>query len=120
MRTIIVTRHPALVSLLKERGLVTGNERVITHANAEDVRGMHVIGVLPMALAAIAESVTEIELALTPEMRGKELDLDALRLVAGNGFTYKVHKCAGPTQAALTTLKTAAALRCQDLEGRAL
>lgn len=88
--TVVVTRHPALVDLLRERGIIGEEARVIEHASPEDVRGKHVIGVLPLALAALAESVTEIPLKLTPEMRGKELDLDTLRGIAGDAVTYKV------------------------------
>ena len=87
---VIVTRHPALVELLKERGLIESSCRVIDHANVEDVRGQDVIGILPLSLAALARSVTEIPLALTPEMRGKELDLKTLRTIAGPAVTYTV------------------------------
>jgi hypothetical protein len=86
--TIIVTRHPALVALLRERGLIPDDVRVIDHATPEDVADKHVIGVLPLSLAALALEVTEIPLALTPEMRGKELDLATLRQIAGEAVTY--------------------------------
>jgi len=88
--TIVVTRHPALVDLLREQGLINGSERIIDHATADDVRGRHVIGVLPLALAALTASVTEIPLALTPEDRGKELDLARLREIAGSPRTFVV------------------------------
>ena len=90
IETIVVTRHAALVELLRERGIIGEGARVIEHASPEDVRGKHVIGVLPLALAALAASVTEIPLRLTPEMRGKELDLPTLREIAGEPVTYKV------------------------------
>lgn len=48
------------------------------------------IRVLPLSLAAQAESVTEIPLALTPDLRGKELDLATLLRVAGEAVTYTV------------------------------
>jgi putative CRISPR-associated protein (TIGR02620 family) len=89
-RVVVVTRHKALVSLLKERGIITDDSRVIEHATPEDVAGADVIGVLPLSLAALAVTVTEIPLSLTPEMRGKELDLDTLRQVAGAAVTYRV------------------------------
>jgi len=88
--TIVVTRHPALVALLRERGLVAENCRVIEHATADDVRGQHVIGVLPLSLAALANEVTEVPLALTPDMRGKELSIETLRQIAGAQVTYVV------------------------------
>jgi putative CRISPR-associated protein (TIGR02620 family) len=86
----VVTRHPALVALLRERGLVSDDVRIIAHATPEDVAGQHVIGVLPLALAALAASVTEIPLNLTPEMRGKELDIETLRQIAGAAVQYTV------------------------------
>ena len=90
MRTIVVTRHASLVALLRERGILTEDARVIAHATPDDVRGARVIGVLPLALAALAESITEIPLTLTPEMRGRELTLDELRACAGEATTYSV------------------------------
>lgn len=87
---IVVTRHPALVTLLIERGLIEPDTPVIAHATPEEVTGKHVIGVLPLSLAALANSVTEVPLALTSEMRGKELDLATLRAIAGEAVTYKV------------------------------
>ena len=64
--------------------------RIIDHASPDDVRGQHVIGVLPLSLAALALSVTEVPLALTPEMRGKELGLETLRRIAGEAVIYTV------------------------------
>ncbi len=87
---IIVTRHPALLELLQERGLVEAGVEVIAHATPEAISGKHVIGVLPLALAAKAASITEIPLKLTPELRGKELSLATLRRVAGEPCTYTV------------------------------
>lgn len=90
--SIVVTRHPALVELLVERGLIEQGTPVISHATPEQVQGKNVIGVLPLSLASLANSVTEIPLALTPEMRGKELDLDTLRSIAGEAVTYRVNR----------------------------
>jgi hypothetical protein len=87
---IIVTRHKALVALLRERGIVEEDVQVLDHVTKDDVFRKHVVGVLPMNLAAHALSVTEIPLALTPEMRGKELDLPTLRRIAGEPVTYRV------------------------------
>lgn len=118
---LVVTRHPALVDLLFERGIISqtlvckrcgqecpqgwcvydnGSEvdstvvavspRVIAHATEDDVRGKHVIGVLPLALAALCASVTEIPLALQAHQRGRELTLEELREIAGKPVTYIV------------------------------
>lgn len=94
VETVIVTRHQALVDLLRERGLVTEHNKVFDHVTADDVRGKRVIGILPMALAAEAESVIEIPLNLTPDLRGKELDLSTLRKIAGDAVEYRVSKVA--------------------------
>lgn len=90
MTNLVVTRHPALVDLLRERGLIGEDVRVLTHASEGDVAGCHVYGVLPLSLAAVAERVTEIPLDLTPELRGVELDLTTLRRIAGEACTYVV------------------------------
>lgn len=90
MNKIVVTRHPALIELLRERGLIGDNAPVIQHATPEQIRGRHVIGVLPLSLAVHAASVTEVPLALSPDDRGRELDLPRLREIAGEAVTYQV------------------------------
>lgn len=89
MKTVI-TRHPALVQHLIEIGLISPDSAVIAHATAEDVRDKHVIGVLPLSLAAEAASVTEIPMNLPAELRGKELTIEQVRRFAGKPVRYCV------------------------------
>jgi putative CRISPR-associated protein (TIGR02620 family) len=90
--TIVVTRHKALVDFLIETGMVTAETPVLSHVNASEVTGKHVIGVLPMHLAALAATVTEIPLDIPAELRGKELDLEQVRNFAGDPVKYSVRK----------------------------
>lgn len=84
MTYLIVTRHPALVDLLRERFPDLGEVTVLTHVEDPEVlRGKVVFGVLPLHLASLCREVVEVPLALTPEDRGVELSLDRLREVAG-------------------------------------
>lgn len=87
---VVVTRHSALVAYLEEQGLIQGGTHVISHAKPWDVKGKHVIGVLPLALAALASSITEVPLVLPEEARGRELTLEEIRSWAGTPCTYKV------------------------------
>lgn len=87
---IIVTRHQSLVDYLQEINLADESTPVLSHATAEDVRGQDVIGVLPLSLASVANSVTEVPLALAPEDRGQELSLARVREIAGAPRTYLV------------------------------
>lgn len=88
--TIVVTRHAALVQYLIEQGLVSASVSVITHATPDDVRDKHVIGVLPLSLAALAASVTEVPLILPAELRGHELTLEQVRAHARPVAMYHV------------------------------
>jgi len=90
METIVVTRHEALVKYLREIGLIDENTPVIAHATPEQVRGKHVIGVLPLHLAALVAQVTEVPLRVPPELRGQELTLEQIRKYAGEPQTYQV------------------------------
>ena len=94
MKTVVVTRHPGLVEVLREQGLVEEGVRVVAHAQVEDVAGCHVFGVLPYSLAAESEKLTEVTLALPPEARGKELSADEVRQYMRGVSTYKVQKLA--------------------------
>jgi len=89
---LVVTRHPALTLLIQEKGLISDQTPVVSHVTENDVRGKHVVGVLPLRLAALAASVTEIPLDLSPEDRGRELDLARVREIAGDPVTYQVHR----------------------------
>lgn len=88
METVIVTRHPALVEYLREIGVKI--ETVIDRATAEEVRGRHVYGVLPLHLAAEARRVTTVPLDVPAELRGQELTLEQVRQFAGALQTYEV------------------------------
>ena len=88
--TIIVTRHASLVQHLREIGIASETTPVVAHATEESVRGKRVVGVLPLRLAALAESVTEVPLALAPEDRGVELPVERIREIAGAPVTYTV------------------------------
>lgn len=90
MEIVVVTRHKALVEYLIERAVVELGVTVIEHATAEDIRGKHVYGVLPLHLAACAALVTEVPMNIPADMRGRELTLDEVRRFAGPARTYAV------------------------------
>ncbi len=75
-KVIIVTRHKTLVEWLRRHGI---EGRVIAQATPEDVRGMDVYGILPLWLAAEANSVTEVSMPGLP--------LEARARVNGGDFT---------------------------------
>lgn len=93
---LIITRHPALIELMRERGIAGDSTCILPHATIDDVRGMHVAGVLPYDLAAAARTVTQIPLAITPEERGVELTVERLREIAGEAVTYVVRPAYRP------------------------
>ncbi|MCR4333015.1 MAG: hypothetical protein NUV34_10020 [Sulfuricaulis sp.] len=93
-RQLVITRHQPLITLLIERGIITADARVIAHATADDVRDTDVVGVLPLHLAALARSVTEVPLELTlvdrAAMTAGDLPIERLREIAGEAVTYVV------------------------------
>lgn len=91
---LVVTRHPALIDYLVEIKLIPAGTPHLTHATPEQLQGRHVIGVLPLHLAACCDRVTEIPLTLPPELRGRELTLDEVRRYAGAPVTYQVRRVA--------------------------
>ena len=90
MEKVVVTRHKALVKYLEDKGLVDKDAIVIEHASADDVKGKEVIGVLPMGLAALAESVTVVDMDVPADKRGKELGLEDIYLYVTGIRKYKV------------------------------
>lgn len=88
--TVIVTRHAGTIEWLAQRG-ITGT--VIAHATSEEVAGKEVIGALPWHLAALARSVTVIDLpGLSQELRGKDLTPQQMDEAGALLTTYVVSK----------------------------
>ena len=91
MRTlVVVTRHNALVQYLIKNGIVPEGTQAVSHASEDVVRGQQVIGVLPMRLAALTRSFTEVSLTLRPDQRGKELTLEDIEGANPQLTTYEV------------------------------
>jgi hypothetical protein len=105
---IVVTQHETLVALLIERGIITPETPVLTHATAEDVKGKHVLGVLPHHLSSQAATITEIPIRFTgAEQRkafaGGDIPLEQLTRMAGRPVTYKVTDRWHPLESAPVT-----------------
>lgn len=90
--SIVVTRHKALLELLREVLWLDERTPVIEHATIEDIKGKHVYGVLPHHLSCHAYDVTEVNLDIPVELRGKELTLEQMRLYYKGVSTYKVRE----------------------------
>ncbi len=86
---IVVTRHTGLIEFLRAEELINESTPILTSATAEDVHGKHVIGVLPLWLAAEAASVTEARLELSVEDRGKEMNAAETREKFRGFFRYE-------------------------------
>lgn len=88
---VVITRHNGLIDYLKREGIIDESIPVISSASEADVAGKNVLGVLPLSLVAHANTVTEIPLNLHqyPELRGKELDAETVRTIAGAPVTTK-------------------------------
>lgn len=75
-KVVIVTRHQGAVEWLKSQGI---EGKVISHADADAVRGKVVIGNIPLNLAALAAVVMSIEMPnIKPEDRGRDLTSDEM------------------------------------------
>lgn len=88
--TLIVTRHSGLVEWLKRHGIEGVVKPQVTPA---DVEGKHVIGVLPLALAARAVSITTVDMpGLRPDQRGVDLTPEEMDAAGATLATYTVLK----------------------------
>lgn len=90
---IVVTRHKGLVQYLIEENIVDKNTKVISDARIDDVRGKHVIGIIPLWLMAYADKVTVVKLRIPPDLRGKDLPSDDVRFYSSSRIkTYRIRK----------------------------
>lgn len=92
MKTVVVTRQPALVRYLRELGLIDETAVVLEYATVEDVFGNHVYGNLPMWLGSFAYMVTETPLDVPSELRGSKLSIEQVRQHAGKFSTYRISR----------------------------
>jgi hypothetical protein len=91
MKHVIVTRHPALVAVLREEFPQLKDAEVFEHITApSQVEGAVVFGVLPLHLACKAHAVVEVPLNLTPNDRGRELTVEEMRERMGAPAAYVV------------------------------
>ena len=91
---IVVTRYKSLVDYLIELNLIDKDTKITAHANIDDVKDKHVLGVLPLWLSCHAAKITEIQLKLPAEKRGKELTIEEVRFFALSPRTYTVNEVA--------------------------
>ena len=84
----IITRHSALVQVLREDYGIVGD--VIDHATPADVHGHDIVGILPIHLAALANSITMLNLNLPPSLRGVELTVEQVRQYMDHLKRYRV------------------------------
>lgn len=76
MKTIIVTRHPGALDWLQKHHPELGEADVVSHASADQITGVRVVGVLPIDLAALCGEYWHLSMEVPPEYRGKELSCE--------------------------------------------
>jgi len=88
METVIVTRHQGFVQWLKQHGV---EGQVMAQVNSDDVRGKHVIGVLPLHLAAEAARITTVDMPrLRAAQRGQDLSPEEMDEAGATMSSYRV------------------------------
>lgn len=89
---IVITRHPAFVEYLLDKGIIKeGEYEVIEHASPEKIMKRRVIASgLPLHLACLCERVFTVSINLPLELRGKELTLEDMKKYAGDIQEYIV------------------------------
>ena len=87
--SLLVTRHQGLVEYLTQEGYTW--DEVVSHVSDPSILdGKDVLGVLPIGLAARCRSISELQLELPAELRGKELTAEQTREFSRGVRTYVV------------------------------
>lgn len=95
--TVVVTRHSGTIEYLAQMGIIPCDEygprcQIIEHATADDIRGKHVIGMLPYHMAAEALDITVVDLDVPAELRGVELTLEQVERYATGISTFRIER----------------------------
>jgi len=94
---LIVTRHKGLVNWLAGCGI---SGEVVEHATPENVHGRHVLGALPMHLAALTASITTVDMPkLRPDQRGQDLSPAEMDAAGAMLVSYRVFRITRVEQA---------------------
>ena len=64
--SLVITEHAVIAEFLVDKGLAPASAAVVPVADIEDVRGKHIFGNVPVGLAAVARSVTVMEVSGPP------------------------------------------------------
>ena len=92
VKKLIVTRHPALVQYLKDKGYIDDSVEHLTFAAIADVKDKHVFGILPNWLACHTDKFTEVQLRLPTGKRATELTMDEIKFYANKPRTYIIRE----------------------------
>ena len=79
---IIVVKYPELVKYYIEIGLCSPGTPHLPYATEEDVRGKHVYGIVPVYLASLAKSVTEVPVLAGNKIARVMSDVNLIRQYA--------------------------------------
>jgi hypothetical protein len=99
MNYVIVSRHPAAIDFIRAADARFANAPVVAQATADDVRGRHIAGNLPLQLALLASSVTAVEFTGDPP-RGAEYTIEEMRAAGARLTSYVVVDAAAPERVA--------------------
>lgn len=96
MKIVVVTRYPAIVQHLYRQGVIDDSVTVLPIVKREDIEGCHVIGVLPVHLAAHAESVTIQHIFPPRVFDWSKLTLEDVEMYSRAPVTYQVRRVDTP------------------------
>lgn len=87
---LVVTRNDAWIDFLEEIDAISDQTEWIRNARLDDVKGLHVIGTLPLRLVAATASFTTIPVYPPPNKNNSRLSLEDIRIYAGEPRHYVV------------------------------
>ena len=99
MRRLIVSRHQAAIEFIRAERPEFQDAEVLASASADDVRGAHVVGNLPLQLASLCARYEAIEFAGAPP-RGAEFTLDQMREAGAHLVEYRIRPVPPPVEGA--------------------
>jgi two-component sensor histidine kinase len=92
MEKIIITKHNAVKHYIISKQMATKETPCFSVAEIKDIEGKHVIGFIPLYLAAKAGMYTEIKINLKREDIKRELTLNEIEHRVKNVNTFKIEK----------------------------
>lgn len=92
MSKIVVTKYQTVYDFLVEKEIIPEGTEMVSYINPKYAEGKEIYGMVPMSIAALAESYTEVKIAFNNKANPEDLSVQELERLIKYVTTFTVKK----------------------------